>query len=145
MADFSLRDLLFARKSGAAAMQERKRQYSMLLRDLHLKFAVNLGQAVMTACARKLGLMRKGVLLVNTESEMVVVWDYMVYDFRIHGANIVERHQNDPAIDAEPAKMLPAMAAARFSIFRVERIEQAWASISRTSCRAILFLSSTTH
>jgi hypothetical protein len=74
---------------------------------------------------KKLGILKKNVLVLDTEDEIAVFADYCIYDVRRQGMNAVERFlaESPPPPDSDEMVLLQAMRQARFSLFAVESVE----------------------
>jgi hypothetical protein len=73
----------------------------------------------------KLGLLRGGTLVFETEDETSVLMDYCIHDVRRKGMNAVERFLagSPPAAGSDELVLLGALRQAWFSLFAVEEAE----------------------
>jgi hypothetical protein len=71
---------------------------------------------------KKLGILREGVLVFDTEHVTSVLMDFCIHDVREHGMNAIERKlaQAPPAEESEEMRFLQQMRNARFSLYFVE-------------------------
>jgi hypothetical protein len=99
------------------------RQVALRLND---RLVETLPKSVLDEGGKKLGLLKKNVLALDTEDEMCVLMDYCIYDVRRDGANAVERFlaKHPPAPDSDERVLLEAMRQARYSLFAVEGAER---------------------
>src|SRR5262249_43503120 len=106
----------------------------LLPRYLHLRevqrrlnhiLVERLKKDVLDEGGKKLGILKKNVLVLDTEDEIAVLMDYCLYDVRRRGLNAVERYLEDapPAPDSDEMRILKAMKEARFSLVLAEAVE----------------------
>jgi hypothetical protein len=99
------------------------------LRQVGLQFNNRLVQSipksVLDEGGKKLGILKKGVLVLDSEDEIAVLMDYCIYDVQRQGRNTVERYlvEFPPAPDSDEMVLLKAMCEARYSLFAVEAVE----------------------
>lgn len=82
-----------------------------------------IGRDAMEDAARRLGLLVRGTLVFDSESEAAVLSDLCIFDQWTNGENIVERmlRTDPPEAGTVAREMLEAKRTARFSIFAYER------------------------
>ena len=104
---------------------ERKKQFSMLLYKLHHELIKRLDPEI-EICAKKLGLMRKGLWLFDDENEMITLMDYAIYNFYPCGRNVISRflEESPPPANSDEMRLLRAMQAAYYSIFEVIEVKR---------------------
>jgi hypothetical protein len=92
---------------------------------LNHRLVKTLSKSVLDEGGKKLGTLKKNVLVLDTEDEIVVLMDYCIHDVRRQGVNAVERYlaESPPAPDSEEMVLLQAMRQARYSLFAVEAAE----------------------
>jgi hypothetical protein len=75
---------------------------------------------------RKLGILRGGTLVFDTEDQTSVLMDYCIYDVRRNGRNAVEDHllTIPPDSESEELNCLRSMQCANYSLFTVESVER---------------------
>jgi hypothetical protein len=75
-------------------------------------------------CGTRLGVYRDDALVFGSESEVSVLMDYCVYDYRRDGQNVIERYTSETAIPGDPDKssVLDAMLKPRYSLFVVDEV-----------------------
>ena len=95
-------------------------------RNLNQKMVERLSKDALHKGGRKLGILRKGVLVFNSEDESAVLMDYCLYDVRRNGRNAVEQYLIDspPDPDSDELVCLRAMQHAIYSLFVVESVER---------------------
>jgi hypothetical protein len=91
---------------------------------LHTALFRSLPKDVLDEGGTALGLLEGNRLVLGDEAEMAIFMDYCIYSVRRDGRNAVERFLADspPVPGSEEAALLPAMCAARYSLFAVERV-----------------------
>jgi hypothetical protein len=109
-------------------------QTEMLARYQHLRrVGIELNNRLVGTLAKsdfdeggkKLGILKKNVLLLDTEDVIAVLADYCVHDVRRQGVNAIERFlaTSPPAPGSDEMVLLQALRQARFSLFLVESLE----------------------
>ena len=95
-------------------------------RNLNHKLVKRLSKADLDKGGKKLGILKRGVLVFNTEDESSVLMDYCIYDVRRNGRNAVEQYLIDspPDPDSDEMVCLRAMQHAVYSLFVVESVER---------------------
>jgi hypothetical protein len=90
--------------------------------QLNNKLVATLPTSVIDEGGKKLGILKKGILVLDTEDEIAVLMDYCIYDVRRGGLNAVERYveKNVPEPDSDEGVLLRAMLHARYSLLVVE-------------------------
>ena len=93
-------------------------------RNLNHKLVKRLSKEVLHEGGEKLGILRRGALVFNSEDESSVLMDYCLHDVRRKGCNAVEQYLIDSALDPESDEMvcLRAMQHALYSLFVVESV-----------------------
>jgi SEC-C motif len=81
-----------------------------------------LTRDVLDEGGKKLGILKRGVLVLDTEDEIAVLMDYCLHDVRRRGVNAVERYLASPPVAPESDELilLQALRQARYSLFVVE-------------------------
>lgn len=64
------------------------------LRNLYPKFMSELDREVADCCAKKLDILQGNSLLLNTEHEMRLFYDYCIYNYKLDGLNVIQRGVN---------------------------------------------------
>lgn len=95
-------------------------------RDLNNRLVRRLSKDALDEGGRKLGILRGGTLVFDTEDETSVLMDYCLYDVRRKGRNTIEQYLIDSPPDPESDEMtcLRAMQHAIYSLFVVESVER---------------------
>ena len=77
-------------------------------------------------CARKLGFLRKGTMVFETEDETSVLMDYCLYQPGPDGRNLVAKYleTSPPPADSEELVALQTMTRAYYSLFQVVEVER---------------------
>ena len=93
---------------------------------LNNKLIERISKDVMDAGAKRLGILKKGVLVFNTEDEFAVLADYCIYDVRTNGRNVLEQYLIDSPPDpgSDEAISLQAMQRAVYSVYEVEAVHR---------------------
>lgn len=84
-----------------------------------------IGKGAMEDAARRLGLLVRGTLVFDSESEIAVLSDLCIFDQWTNGENLVEGmlRTDPPEPGTVGREMLEAKRSARFSLFAYERTE----------------------
>jgi hypothetical protein len=98
----------------------------MVGRSLSSKLVKRLSKDVLHEGGKKLGILRGGTLVFESEDETSVLMDYCLYDVRRNGRNTIEQYLIDFSADPESDEMtcLRAMQHAIYSLFVVESVER---------------------
>lgn len=100
----------FAAPSGlSTAPQEAVRQHKRLRpvrMRLNNELVSRFSRDVIQEGARKLGMLNRGVVVLNTEDETSVLMDYCIYDVHRNGRNAVEQYLCDCPPDPDSDEML---------------------------------------
>ena len=93
-------------------------------KELNNTLPKNLPKNAFQECGTALGIYRDDVLVLGSESEMSVLMDYCVYDYRWDGHNVIERYVSQTPIEAGSDKkiLLEAMLKHRYSVFVVDDV-----------------------
>jgi hypothetical protein len=93
--------------------------------ELNNRLVKTLSKSVLDEGGKKLGILKRNVLTLDTEDELSVLMDYCIYDVRRKGANAVEHYltASPPAADSDEMVLLQAMRQARFTVVAVESAE----------------------
>lgn len=93
--------------------------------ELNNRLVETISRNILDEGGKKLGILKRNVLTLDTEDEIAVLMDYCLHDVRRHGANAVERYLAESAPTAEPDErlLLQALRQARYSLFVVESAE----------------------
>lgn len=121
-----------ARFTGTSLSPERTElvQRYQRLRDVCRRLSSTLVQRVikrgLEEAGKKLGLLRKKTLVVDSESEMAILMDYLVYDVRRNGRNAIDDHlrKSPPAAGTDAMICLQATQGAYYSLFAVDSLER---------------------
>jgi len=95
-------------------------------RNLNNKLVTRLSKDVLDEGGRKLGILRDGTFVFDSEDETSVLMDYCLYDVRRQGRNTIEQYLIDspPAPESDEMTCLRAMQRAIYSLFVVESVER---------------------
>jgi hypothetical protein len=98
------------------------RQVSM---ELNHRLVKTLPKDVLDEGGKKLGILKKNVLVLDNEDEIAVLMDYCIYDVRRQGKNAVERYlaNSPPPPGSDERVLLEAMLQARYCLLEVESAE----------------------
>src|SRR5665213_1035826 len=88
-------------------------------RNLNNKLVTRLSKDVLDEGGRKLGILRDGTFVFDSEDETSVLMDYCLYDVRRQGRNTIEQYLIDspPAPESDEMTCLRAMQRAIYSLF----------------------------
>ncbi|HUQ69751.1 MAG TPA: SEC-C metal-binding domain-containing protein [Planctomycetaceae bacterium] len=95
---------------------------------MHLssKLVKRVPKDVLDEGGQKLGILRRGMLVLDNEDQMTVLMDYCLHDIRRNGRNAIEQFLIDspPDPDSDEMTCLRAKQQATYSLFVVESIER---------------------
>ena len=93
--------------------------------QLNNRLVQTLSRSVLNEGGQRLGILKKNVLVLDSEDEMAVLMDYCIHDVRRQGANAIERYlaESPPPPDSDEMLLLQALRQARYSLFAVESVE----------------------
>jgi hypothetical protein len=93
--------------------------------ELNTRLTKTLSRSELDEGGRKLGILKRDVLVLDTEDEIAVLMDFCLHDVRRHGVTAVERYlaTAPPDATADEMVLLQALRQARFSLFAVESSE----------------------
>ncbi len=100
---------------------DRYRAARALGRDLQVRLIKDLPKPALPECAKKLGLVKSGTLIINQDDEIAIAYDYCLHHFRRVGKNAIEKSL-ETSSEAQETAWLEALTRARFSVFMVESI-----------------------
>lgn len=93
--------------------------------ELNNRLVEALDRSALDEGGKKLGILKRNVLTLDTEDEIAVLMDYCLHDVRRHGANAVDRYlaETPPAAESDEMVLLQALRQARYSLLVVESAE----------------------
>jgi hypothetical protein len=105
------------------AAYRRLRQVRFHLNNTLVK---SLDKGALEECGRRLGLLRRGTLVFDSEQELAVLMDYAIFDFRKGGRNAVQRYlaASSLAPGSDERTLLEAMTEARYGLFQVVEVRR---------------------
>src|SRR5207244_4376895 len=105
-----------------AALLARYQHLRRVALPLNNRLVETLPKNVLDEGGKKLGILKKNVLVLDTEDEISVLMDFCLYDVRRQGVNAIERYlaESPPPPDSDEMVLLQAMRQARYSLFEVE-------------------------
>lgn len=89
--------------------------------ELNMRLALELPNAAVTECGKKLGLYRQGTLVFRDQDEVPVLYDYALNHFRRGGKNAFERYRllSPPPSGSIESEVLESTLSAYYSVFMV--------------------------
>jgi len=95
-------------------------------RELNLVLAKSVPSHVVGECARRLGRLAGQAIVLDTEDQIAVLIDYLIYAYRAGGKNAAERflEESPPPPDSDEMLLLQSMTQARFSVFEITALER---------------------
>jgi hypothetical protein len=96
------------------------------LRPLHAKIQRTAGRSVILACARKFDMLEGKTLTYENETQLTVLWDYILYRHMVRGKNTVQRYaqkHSSATLERDEALLLEAITKASYRILGIEFIE----------------------
>lgn len=114
------------RVADRSALVSRYQQLRAVGRNLNNKLVKRLAKDVLQEGGRRLGILKNGTFVFDSEDETSVLMDYCIYDVRRSGRNCIEQYLADSPPDHESDEMvcLRAMQRATYSLFIVESVER---------------------
>src|SRR5439155_15441259 len=93
--------------------------------ELNNRLVKTVSRSILDEGGKKLGILKRNVLTLDTEDEIAVLMDYCLHDVRRHGVNAVERYlaETPPVAEPDEVILLRALRQARYSLFVVESAE----------------------
>jgi hypothetical protein len=94
--------------------------------QLNHRVVETLPKNVLDEGGKKLGILKKKVLVLDSEDEIAVLMDYCIYEVRRRGKNAVERYleESPPPADSDEKVLLEAMRQARYCLLLVQGLER---------------------
>lgn len=109
-----------------AALLSRYKHLRQLGLDLNNRLVATLSKDVLHEGGRRLGILRKNVLVFDSMDQTSVLMDYCIHDVRRGGKNAIERflEESPPPADSAELMLLQALRDARYALLLVEEREQ---------------------
>ncbi len=106
-------------------MVARYQRYRSISMRLNMPLMQQLTKGVLDEGGRDLGILKKGMLVFNSEDESSVLADYCIYNVGRDGRNGVQTllAKSPPAEGSEEALVLGAMAKAWYTLLSIEAVE----------------------
>ena len=107
------------------AIMPRYRHLRELMLGMHNELTRRIPRKVIKKCGKRLGVLRGNRLLFNRETDLSILMDYCLYSYRAKGQNLVQEYWAElrDQQDNDKQMLLKAMAAARYSLFEMQAIE----------------------
>lgn len=108
-----------------AELLARYKQLRQIGLQLNNRLVNTLSRNILDEGGKRLGILKKNALVLDSEDEMAVLMDYCIHDVRRQGVNAIERYlvESPPSPDSDEMKLLQALRQARYSFFAVESVE----------------------
>jgi hypothetical protein len=108
-----------------AAMLARYQHLRRVGLELNNRLLQLVSKSIFDEGGKKLGILKKNVLVLDSEDEMAVLADYCIHDVRRQGANAIDRYlaKSPPPPESDEMVLLQALRHAYFSLFAVESTE----------------------
>ena len=107
-----------------AELAQRYQHIRGLSRRLNNEMLAIIPEDGVNVAGKRLGVLRRGILVFDSEEEMAVLMDYVLHEVRENGCNTIEKYllqsQSDPETDE--MLVLRAMQHAVYSLFEVESV-----------------------
>ena len=115
----------------------RHRELRAVLRRHQTAAAKTVPVAVFRRYARRFGLLQGDQLLLESEEELTILWDFCLYTHRHRGRPFVETYLSKlpPADDPDEQLIRAAMTKVRFAVIEVERVEPGTGVVARDLAR----------
>jgi hypothetical protein len=94
--------------------------------EVNNKLVSRLSKEALQEGARKLGMLRRGMFVFDSEDETSVLMDYCLHDVRSEGRNAIEHYLIDspPELESDEMACLRAKQHSIYSLFMVESVER---------------------
>jgi hypothetical protein len=124
------------------AVLARYRRLRAVGRDLNNRLVARLSKDALHEGGRRLGILRGGALVFETEDQAAVLMDYCLYDVRRKGRTTIEQYLIDsqPEPEADEMACLRSMQHAIYSLFVVKSVERGLGVIVRDLMSQEVFL-----
>lgn len=98
--------------------------YRSVGQDLNTRLIKQLPRAAIEECGKKLGVWKRGTLILGGEDELSVLMDYALFHFSRNDVNAVSRFlkMSPPDESSMEMTLLQAMLKAHYSLFSVKAI-----------------------
>jgi hypothetical protein len=110
--------------TGNAAVLARYKQLRQVGLELNNRLMEALSKADMDEGGKKLSMLRKNVLTLDSEDEIAVFADFCLHDVRRQGRTAIERFAEKATVSADEGVLLEALQRAWYSLFLIERAER---------------------
>src|SRR5665213_1368348 len=102
--------------TGHAALLPRYKRLRQSAVGLNSRLVKSLSQNVLNEGGKKLGILRRNVLTLDSADELAVLMDYCIFDVRRSGVNAVERFlaKSPPPQDSDEMAILLGMRQAYY-------------------------------
>ena len=112
-------------KVESAALLTRYKQLRQVGLELNNKLVRTLSKSEIDEGGKALGILRKNVLVLDTQDQIAVLMDFCLHDVRRGGKNAIESYlaNSPPPLDSDEMVLLQAKRQARFGLFMVEAVE----------------------
>ncbi|HUT89412.1 MAG TPA: SEC-C metal-binding domain-containing protein [Thermoguttaceae bacterium] len=112
---------LLSARGETLAKYQRFREIS---RGLNRQLVESLDGETIHEAGRRLGILRRNVLVFDSEETMSVLMDYAIHHVRRDGLNAVERRlaASPPPPESEEMKLLRAIRDVRYGLFQVKQV-----------------------
>src|SRR5439155_11128691 len=93
--------------------------------ELNKQLVKTLSRSALDEGGKKLGILKRNVLTLDTEDEIAVLMDYCLHDVRRHGLNAIERYlaESPPPPDSDDWLLLQALRQSHYALVVVESAE----------------------
>ncbi|MGP0064457.1 MAG: SEC-C domain-containing protein [Isosphaeraceae bacterium] len=95
--------------------------------NLNHKLVESLSKETLDEGGRRLGFLKKGIFVFDTEEETAILMDYCIHNVYVDGRNAAQRYMDEtppPPRGSSEMLVLDAIQHAYYSIFRVESVER---------------------
>src|SRR5947209_17605733 len=91
--------------TGHAGLLPRYQHLRRVGLELNNRLVETISRSVLDEGGKKLGILKRNVLTLDTEDEIAVLMDYCIHDVRRHGVNAVERYLAESTSAPEPDEL----------------------------------------
>lgn len=119
---------LTARSNTPPHLREAAAEYQRLRRirlRLNSELASRLPRDVINEGAKRIGILQRGKIVLDSENQVAVLMDYCIYDVYRRGRNAIDQYlcESPPDLDSGELACLNAMQNATFTLLAVRDVE----------------------
>ena len=123
--------------SERSELLELYKRYRAIGRQMNRELVRRIPKRALLASGKRLGFLKKGVLVFDSEDETNILMDYCIHNYREHGPTVIERYLAEASSPAGSDEMtvLQAKVDSHYTLVAVERAEPGFAIHGRDALR----------